>query len=99
MTIKKTTKKAATKKKAKPKKDEHIAVTVNSYGTSAMTTAYDRMINQMIYGDPVPEESDKAAIYWKDKYELASKRADQLKSQVDLLTQIINSNIGRGNDN
>ena len=95
MTIKKTTKKATAKKKAEPKKDDNIAVTVTTYGNTAMTTAYDRMINTMLYGDPVPKESDKAAIYWKDKYELASKRADQLKSQVDLLTEIINSNIGR----
>ena len=87
-------KKAVPKKKTTPKKDDNVAVTVTSYGNSAMTTAYDRMINNMLYGDPVPEESDKAAVYWKDKYELASKRADQLKSQVDLLTSIINSNIG-----
>lgn len=89
-----TTKKTTAKKKTPPKKDDNIAVTVTSYGTSAMTGAYDRYLNTMLYGDPVPEESDKAAVYWKDKYELASKRADQLKSQVDLLTSIINSNIG-----
>lgn len=94
-----TKKKTTAKKKAAPKKDEHIAVNVTQYGSNVITSAYDRMINNMLYGDPVPQESDKAAVYWKDKYESATKRADQLKTQVDLLVSIINSNIGRSNDN
>ena len=90
-----TKKKTTAKKKAAPKKDDNIAVTLNQYGNSAMTTSYNRLLNNMLYGDPVPEESDKAAEYWKDKYEMAIKRESNLKSQVELLTGIINSNIGR----
>ena len=83
-------KKAAPKRKAKPKKDDFITVQTTNYGNSYMASAYDSLINTM-YGVKIPDTLEGQVTFWKKKFEDEEIRSNKLSSQVTLLKEIINN--------
>lgn len=101
-TKKNTPKKAVPKRRAKKKNDGYI--TVNTYGTSAMTgsnligNAYNGLINTML-GERIPDSLEGQVEFWKKKYEDEQNRSAKYKSQVSLLEIIIGNAIARNSSN
>ena len=85
-------KKAAPKRKPKPK-DDYIAVNVNTYGNNYLASAYDNLINGMLPKEP--ENLEGKVAYWKDKYERSNILNNKLEAQVKMLESIIDKALVR----
>ena len=87
------------KKKTEEPKSEHVAVNLIEYG-------YQNLVNQTLkslegtwYGERIPTDPAEQAKFWKDKLDREVKRSDSLKGQVDLLKDMIATQMNRSNNN
>lgn len=89
----KVTRKGKAAAEKAPPKSEFITVNPIQYGYNALLN--DALRATTMYGQPVPDDLEERAKFYKDKYEYSERANRSLKEQVELLKSIINSAMTR----
>ncbi len=76
-----------------PPKPEFITVNPIKYGYTTLVN--DALRATTMYGQPVPDDLEERAKFYKDKYEYSERANRSLKEQVELLKSIIKSAMTR----